>query len=206
MPTEADRLAHLRRSAEKIRMLAERADRTAIDRLLARPDATDQLDAPTLDFLRQAHDLVCSTTQALTTALENAKPTCNDAGQPTGVPSADLYLAPLCADSRTPAGSQPLDTADAWHRAHLRLPHRHDAPILIHIREFEDGYQAIPISVPIPDPPPIPTVETATTLVIDKSTGTVTRWPLLPLDTLARLYRRYQQREPMTFGDQPQQH
>ncbi|MFD0535293.1 hypothetical protein ACFQY7_17620 [Actinomadura luteofluorescens] len=44
------------------------------------------------------------------------------------------------------------------------------------------------------------------TLVIDKSTGTVTRWPLLPLDALARLYRRYQQRELMTFDDQPQPH
>ncbi|WP_339153703.1 hypothetical protein [Actinomadura luteofluorescens] len=206
MPTEADRLARLRRSAEKFRMLAERADRTAIDRLLARPDAAKQLDAPTLDFLRQAQDLVCSTAQALTTALEIAKPTCNDGDQLTGVHSADLCLAPLSAGSLTPADSQPLDPAEAWRRAHLRLPHRHDTPILIHIREFEDGYQAIPISVPIPEPPPIPTVETAITLVIDKSTGTVTRWPLLPLDTLARLYRRYQQREPMTFGDQPQPH
>ncbi|MEU9867883.1 hypothetical protein AB0C87_08545 [Actinomadura sp. NPDC048021] len=206
MPTEADRLALLRRSAEKTRMLAERADRTAIDRLLARPDAANQLDAPTLDFLRQAQDLVCSTAQALTTALEIAKPTCNDGSQPTGVPGADLYLAPLCANSLTPATSHPLDTAEAWRRAHLRLPHRGDVPILIHIREFEDGYQAIPISVPIPEPPPIPTVETAMTLVIDKSTGTVTRWPLLPLDALARLYRRYQQRELMTFDDQPQPH
>ncbi|WP_089316845.1 hypothetical protein [Actinomadura mexicana] len=201
MPTEADRLAHLRRSAEKIRMLAERADRTAIDRLLARPDAASQLDAPTLDFLRQAQDLVCSTTQALTTALEIAK-TSNDGDQPTGVPNADLHLATPSAAPLTPAAPQPLDTAEAWRLAHLRLPHRHDSPILIHIREFEDGYQAIPISVPIPEAPQIPTVETATTLVIDKSTGTVTRWPLLPLDALARLYRRYQQREPMTFGDQ----
>ncbi|MEU8305962.1 hypothetical protein AB0C84_20620 [Actinomadura sp. NPDC048955] len=205
MPTEADRLAHLRRSVEKIRMLAERADRTAIDRLLARPDAANQLDAPTLDFLRQAQDLVCFTTQALTTALEIAKPTCNDGDQPTGVPNTDLHLAQPSAAPLTPTASLPLDTAEAWRRAHLRLPHRHDTPTLIHIREFEDGYQAIPISVPIPEPPPIPTVETATTLVIDKSTGTVTRWPLLPLDTLTRLYRRYQQREPMTFGDPFQQ-
>ncbi|MFA1546127.1 hypothetical protein [Actinomadura chokoriensis] len=202
MYIEADRLARLRRSAEKIRMLAERADRTAIARFLARPEIARQLDAPTLDFLRQAQELISTTTYVLTTTLEAADPSPNDGGEPTATSNADLYLAPLGAASLTPAATRPLGTAEAWHSAHVRLCRHQDNPILIHIQEFEDGYQAIPIAVTIPEPPPVPTVETATTLVIDKITGAVTQWPLLPLDGLARLYRRYQQREPMTFDDQ----
>ncbi|MES9541863.1 hypothetical protein [Actinomadura sp. NPDC000600] len=201
MYIEADRLARLRRSAEQIRMLAERADRTAIDRFLARPETAHQLDAPTLDFLRQAQDLISTTTQVLTTALEAADPSHNDGGQPAAACNADLYLAPLGAGDVAPASTRLVDIAEAWRCAHLLLSRHHDNPILIHIQEFEDGYQAIPIAAHIPEPPPVPTIET-TTLVIDKITGTVTRWPLLPLDALARLYRRYQQREPMTFDDQ----
>lgn len=204
MNIEADHLAHLRRSTEKIRMLAERADRTAIDRFLARPETTRELDNHTLDFLRQAQDLIRTATQGLTTALEAADPSPNDVGQLAATSNADPYLAPSSAVFLTPAATRPLDTAEAWHRARLCLPRHHDNPVLIHIQEFEDGYQAIPIAVPIPEPPPVPTIETATTLVIDKITGTVTQWPLLPLDALARLYRRYQQQEPMTFADQPQ--
>ncbi|MEU8124941.1 hypothetical protein AB0C21_40040 [Spirillospora sp. NPDC049024] len=201
MNIEADRLAHLRRSSEKIRMLAERADRTAIDRFLARPETARQLDAPTLDFLRQAQDLISTTAQVLTTALEAADPSHNDGGQPAAASNPDLYLAPPGAGAVTSPSTRPLDTAEAWRCAHLRLSRHHDDPILIHIQEFEDGYQAIPIAVHIPEPPPVPTVETATTLVIDKTTGTVTQWPLLPLDALARLYRRYRRREPMIFED-----
>ena len=202
MYIEADCLARLRRSAEKIRMLAERADHTAIDRFLARPETARQLDAPTLDFLRQAQDLISTTTQVLTTALEAADPSCNDGGQLAAASNADLHLAPPGTGAVIPASRRALDTAEAWRCAHLRLSRPHDDPILIHIQEFEDGYQAIPIKAHIPEPPPVPTVETATTLVIDKITGTVTQWPHLPLDALARLYRRYRRREPMIFEDQ----
>ncbi|GAA1833914.1 hypothetical protein [Actinomadura chokoriensis] len=170
MHTSADRYTHLLRGLETIRRMAERADRTAIARLLNQPAAAGHLDEPTLDFLRQAQDLLLTTTRTLTRALE-----------PTGRPSA-------------------IDAAEAWRRAHLHLPRRGDELVLIHLAEFEDAYQAIPVLVDIPEPPPVPTLETATTLVIDKATGTVTRWPLLPLDVLARQYRRYKHREPMTLG------
>lgn len=171
----AGRHAHLLQALENIRTLAERADRNAIDRLLTQPSTASHLDDHTLDFLRRAQDLIFITTQTLT-----------------------AMLASDGSSSRPPAH---LDAAEAWRRAHLHLPHRDDAPILVHIQEFEEGYQATPILVPIPEPPQVPTMETATTLVIDKTTGTVTRWPLLPLDTLARQYRRYMNQEPMTFAD-----
>ncbi|MGI5325053.1 hypothetical protein [Actinomadura nitritigenes] len=95
-----------------------------------------------------------------------------------------------------------IDAAEAWRRARLRLPEGNDeSALLIRIQEFEDGYLAVPVRVAIPEPPPIPTAETPTGLVVDKSTGVVTRWPLLPLPVLARQYRFYQNRRPMTFDD-----
>lgn len=71
----------------------------------------------------------------------------------------------------------------------------------MHIQEFGAGFLAVPVRVDIPEPPPVPTAETPMGLVVDKSTGTVTRWPLLPLPVLARQYRRYQNGQPMTFDD-----
>lgn len=173
MHPAANRHAHLLQALENIRTLAERADRNAIDRLLTQPSATRHLDDHTLDFLRRAQDLIFTTTQTLTTML--------------------------ASDGSSSSHPAHLDAAEAWRRAHLHLPYRDDALVLVHIQEFGEGYQAIPILVPIPEPPPVPTSETATTLVIDKTTGTVTRWPLLRLDTLARQYRRYINQEPMTF-------
>ncbi|MFF4242622.1 hypothetical protein ACFYYL_42725 [Actinomadura geliboluensis] len=169
----ADRDTHLLQALENIRTLAERADRNVIDRLLTQPAATRHLDYHTLDFLRRAQDLIFITTQTLTTVLASDG-----------------------SSSRHPAH---LDAAEAWRRAHLHMPCRDDALVLIHIQEFGEGYQAIPILVPVPEPPLVPTIETATTLVIDKTTGTVTRWPLLRLDTLARYYRHYMKQEPMIF-------
>ncbi|MFA1551778.1 hypothetical protein [Actinomadura chokoriensis] len=165
--------APLLQGIESIRTLAELADPTAIARLLDQPAAISHLDDHTLDFLRRAQDLLLATTRTLTGALE-----------PTRRPTT-------------------IDIAEAWHRALLHLPRRDDGPVLIHIQEFEDAYQAIPILVPIPEPPPVPTLETATTLVIDKTTGTVTRWPLLPLDVLTSQYRRYKHQEPMLLDNQP---
>ncbi|QKG20112.1 hypothetical protein ACTIVE_1748 [Actinomadura verrucosospora] len=82
-----------------------------------------------------------------------------------------------------------------------RLPDRQGESVLVHIQEFEDGFLAVPVQVAIPEPSPVPTIETSSAFVVDRTTGAVTRWPLLPLDVLARQYRRYQNGQPMTFDD-----
>ncbi|NEA29493.1 hypothetical protein [Actinomadura bangladeshensis] len=180
MHPAANRHTHLLQGIESIRALAERADRNAIDHLLTHP-AADHLDDHTLDFLRHAQDLILITTHTLTTTL-GAQATASSRSRPT-----------------TPDHTTPLDAAEAWRRAHLYLPTRDEEPILIHVQEFQDGYRAIPILLAVPEPPPVPTIESATTLVIDKTTGAVTRWPLLPLDVLASQYRCYKREEPLTF-------
>ncbi|NKZ03283.1 hypothetical protein [Actinomadura latina] len=180
-----------------IRTLAERADRNAIDRLLTQPSVTSHLDDHTLDFLRHAQDLLFITTQTLTTVLQaegSSGTHCCQKDEGLNPEAHPAHGSPL-----TPNRSVSLDAAEAWRRARQYLPDRQEDPIVLHLQEFEDGYQAIPILVSIPDPPPVPTVEAVTTLVIDKTTGLVTRWPLLPLDALAKQYRRYKRDEPMTF-------
>jgi hypothetical protein len=94
-----------------------------------------------------------------------------------------------------------IDEAEAWRRARVRLPSSEQEPTLIHIREFGDGFLAVPVQAVMPEPPPIPTAETPAGLVIDKASGAVTRWPLLPLPVLALQYRRYLNGQPMTFDD-----
>lgn len=206
MPIAAHRHhADFLRDFESIRTLAERADRTAIDRFLNQPSATSQLDDHTLDFLRRIQNLVLATTQKLTRALDTGelptKCSCRQDGTPNSEDCSTPYSLATAAPSAAFECPAALDTAEAWRRAHVRLPTHDEDPILIHIREFEDGYQAIPVVVAIPTPPPVPTIETPTTPVIDKVTGTVTWWPLLPLDVLARQYRRYKHREPMVFTE-----
>ncbi|MER6808101.1 hypothetical protein ABT299_02370 [Spirillospora sp. NPDC000708] len=94
-----------------------------------------------------------------------------------------------------------IDAAEAWRRARARWPCSDQEPTLIHIREFGDGFLAVPVQVVMPEPPPIPTAETPVGLVVDKASGAVTRWPLLPLPVLALQYRRYLNGKPMTFDD-----
>ncbi|WP_138642023.1 hypothetical protein [Actinomadura geliboluensis] len=156
---------------KNIRTVAERADSHAIERSLTQPSVTSHIDDDTLDFLRRAHDLLLITTRML--------------------------IGMLAPPHRPPT----IDIAEAWRRAHLYLPRRNDGLVLLHMRELEEAYQAIPILVAIPEPPPVPTLETETTLVIDKTTGAVTRWPLLPPDVLTRQYHRYKRQAPMTFDE-----
>ncbi|MEU8344781.1 hypothetical protein AB0C74_24030 [Spirillospora sp. NPDC048832] len=200
MHSADDHHAHLRRGIESIRTLAERADRNAIDRLLTQPPAINNLDDHTLDFLRRAQDLLLTTTQILTTILETQASPNKRGHQQDGSTNTDP-----CPATHSPSAAQnnltPVDVAEAWRRADLHLPRHHEHPILLHIQEFEDGYQAIPIQVSIPEPPSIPNIETPTTLVIDKATGAVTRWPLLCINVLSHQYRRYRRQAPMTFDD-----
>lgn len=198
MHASADRRAQLLRGIESIRTLAERADSNAIDRLLAQPSTIRHLDGHTLDFLRRAQDLLLFTTQALATNIETQSSPGRHGRPRDGASNIDT--APSTRGLPiTPDHAAPLDAAEAWRRAHLYLPPHHEEPSLIHIQEFDNGYQAIPIQISVSEPLLIPTIESATTLVIDKTTGAVTRWPLLPLDVLASQYRRYKREEPMTF-------
>ena len=193
MHNAADLHARLARAIEDLRALVGRVDSNGsdlvLDQLTSSGDLTDAVAC-----LRHAHELLINIAETLTSVVgaHHTHGNCHDR-------FSRQHHATVPA--LTPQDFTTIDAAEAWRRAHLHLPDHRDDPILIHIQEFEDGYQAIPILATIPEPPPVPTVETPTTLVIDKTTAIVTRWPLLPVDVLANQYRRYQHQEPMNLDD-----
>ncbi|MEU8803287.1 hypothetical protein [Spirillospora sp. NPDC048819] len=198
MHKAADLHARLARATEDIRAFAGRVASNGINQVFDRLIRTGDPDANTIAFLCRVHDLLVSAEDALMVVIEAHREHEGPSGQ-HGCQHCGKALVPTLPNGIS------VGPAEAWRRAHLHLPARHDEPILIHIQEFEDGYQAIPILTTIPEPPPVPTLETPTTLVIDKTTGTVTRWPLLPIDVLAKQYHRYQHQEPMTFDGHSEQ-
>lgn len=194
MHAATDRLAHLLQDVENIWRLAERADSEAIENLLAQPVA-DHLDDHTLNFLRRAQDLIFITTRTLTMVLRTAAPSTTRGCQQEETTDTGSCFPSLLASQHP----MPLDAAEAWRRARLHFSRHHEDSILIHIKEFEEGYQAIPIVASVPEPPPVPTIETPTTLVLDKATGAATLWPLLRLEVLARHYLSYKRQAPIAF-------
>ncbi|GAA0284362.1 hypothetical protein GCM10009527_095540 [Actinomadura nitritigenes] len=188
MHPAADRYTRLLRAVETVGKLAQQGDIETIEHLLTQPTTT-RLDASTANALRNARDSILVIRRALTALLEAAHEdgtTLNVIARPTG-------------DDPTSLGHRSIDRAEAWRRAHRHLPSHGTTLLLLHIEEFQDGFRALPVQVDIPEPPSIPSLETPTTLAVDKTTGAVTRWPLLSLDVLSRQYRRYRQGEPMTL-------
>ncbi|TDB95675.1 hypothetical protein [Actinomadura sp. 7K534] len=193
MHTGPDLHARLARDIEAVRTLAGQVDSNGDDHVLDQLTRTGGLD-DTMAFLRRAHHLLISITETLTLLIGAHDVYEDSSGQPDPRKHAK-------GRTSTPQDLVTVDAAEAWRRAHLHLTDHRDTSILLHIEEFEDGYRATPIPVSLPEAPRIPTLETPATLVINKTTGAVTRWPLLPLDVLANQYRRYARQEAMDFDE-----
>ncbi|MFI0350975.1 hypothetical protein [Actinomadura sp. 9N407] len=203
MPNDLDPHGHIARTVDELLATVRRADQATIRRFLDAASSNDRLDTHSLALLRQAPNLSLTLATVLNTLLDEhahgsdkpARPSCIEPAEPNTCGILQRVVDAVGAAH----GHQAMDAAEAWRRANLYLSDPNDGALLVHIQEFEDGFFATPICVALPEPPHVPTIETATGLVIDKVTGTVTRWPRLPLDVLAKQYRRYQRDEPMTF-------
>lgn len=169
---------------------AMRADNAAICATVEAVGGRGRLDAHTAEFMRQARNSVLGTCAALTGVLHAHRCV-------TGP-----YGAEVCASCGTAAACRTLqhindslsayrtgrvaeiDRAEAWRRADAWLNRDAARPLLIAVEEFPDGFVAWPV------PQPRPAGDT-TLLVVDKRTGRLTRWPLLPKDVLVVQYRNY---------------
>ncbi|GAA4239999.1 hypothetical protein GCM10022254_63060 [Actinomadura meridiana] len=156
-------------------MTAMRADPKAVAAFV---QDSPGLDPHTRDFLREARRLALTCATALTAVLEGHRPDgthclacgtleCRTLRRIAGV---------LAAYSVRPV---PVDRAEAWRRADACLARGDRPTVPIGIEPFEHGYVAWPA---------FDIGEGDFVLVIDRITGTVTRWPRLPLDVLAREY------------------
>ncbi|MBC6462092.1 hypothetical protein [Actinomadura sp. HBU206391] len=84
-------------------------------------------------------------------------------------------------------GAQPygIDRAEAWRRAETWLTRGGRPRVAVAVEEFAEGY----IARPIPYGPE--EHEHERVVVVDRRTGGLTLWPVLPENVLAEQYRRY---------------
>ncbi|GLZ15577.1 hypothetical protein Acsp04_58120 [Actinomadura sp. NBRC 104425] len=162
---------------------ALRADPDAINAAVTH--LVGHLDPHSRHLLRNARPLVLGCATALIAVLEAHRPQTD----PSGRQVCRACRTPECPTLHRVAqvmavhGSRPIvvDRAEAWRRADACLS-RDRHPVPIEIREFEYGYVAWPAHGPDAN---------GFLLVIDHHTGALTRWPRLPLETLALQYRAY---------------
>ncbi|MEU5882844.1 hypothetical protein [Spirillospora sp. NPDC047279] len=206
MRTAAEVHARTKATLEAVMSTAHRADGQAIQRALEDLGARGLLDAPTQAFLRQAHAITLTTASALAAVLDvhdgRSHPRvligCNSCASHASQPCrtigrvADVFalhrmrLLPL------------IDAGEAWNRGQsaLRLndPER---PLLLAVEEFSEGFVIRPVDHALPPPPPVPTLATERVLIVDKRTGEITDWPLMPLTSMSVQYRRFKDGRPM---------
>jgi hypothetical protein len=161
---------------------AMRADPHALDRLAhANPAALDPHSAA---FAGAARTLALATTAALTTVL-NAHRYGRDARDRMVCLACGLdrcRTVRAISDVLAAYGlqSHPVDRAEAWRRADAWYARTVGHPVLLSVESFDEGFIARPATRP-----------SGSMLVIDRHTGTLTEWPRLDTDTLAREYRDY---------------
>ncbi|MEU6041228.1 hypothetical protein ABZ801_38130 [Actinomadura sp. NPDC047616] len=92
-----------------------------------------------------------------------------------------------------------IDAAEAWRRARSHFKESGEEEPLISIQPFPEGFLARHVHTALPAPPALPEPSTERVLVVDRITGQLTVWPLMPLTTTSTQYRRFKRGEPMTF-------
>ncbi|MDL4821173.1 hypothetical protein [Actinomadura opuntiae] len=170
---------------------AMRADARTIDTALLQL-GDGGLDPYSREFVREARRLVLACTAALTCVLSAHRPGAGPGGDEIcrGCGTSGCRTLHGVADVLAAYAVRPvtIDRAEAWRRADAWF-NRDGDPAPVAIAEFADGFAAWRV----PD-------ETAQVIVIviDRERGTLTLWPPLPLDTLAREYRTYRRADQQT--------
>lgn len=97
----------------------------------------------------------------------------------------------------------PLDRGAAWARAdaHFNGASAGGVRRLISLTDLGAFYVARGVRAGLPEPARVQELDVETVLLIDKTSGEMSRWPLLPDADLVVQYRRYQRGEPMILGE-----
>ncbi len=138
-----------------------------------------------------------------------------DAHRPTGAAACPACeTAAPCPTMRRVAAAlvshgawqgAPLERGAAWAfaDAHFNRPATGGARRLVLLSDLGAFYVARGVSVVLSEPPQVPMPDGETVLVLDKGSGRMSRWPLLPDADLIVQYRRYLCGEPMILGERP---
>lgn len=203
----AEIYARFRASAIAARAAALCADENAIQQAVTQL-AFDGLDERSVALLRRAPRLVLGTATALEAVVtlhrgrvdEYGAITCHECRTSAGTPCRTVRRVAECLSATSHESL--VDTAEAWRRANAYLgADQRAGHLLIAMAEFNDGYVARPVRLALPEPPSVPNPNSDRVLIIDKRTGEITTWPLMPLAATAVMYGRYKRGEAMVFND-----
>ncbi|MUN36471.1 hypothetical protein [Actinomadura litoris] len=162
--------------------IAMRADVHAIDAGLVEGG---RLDLNSRKFVGQARGLVLACGAAMTRVLAAHRPGDDPYGREIclgcGIPDCRTLRGVdhvLAAYSVRPVV---VDRAEAWRRADACL-RPGGRPVPLAVEEFSAGFVARPVEIAAGD---------TYLLVVDRYTGALSRWPLMPFETLVGEYERY---------------
>ncbi len=159
---------------------AMRADVHSIDATLVQHG---RLDPYSREFVAQSRRLVLACTAALTCVLSAHRPGGDGHGKQIcqGCGTRDCRTLHGVADvlAAYTVRPAPVDRAEAWRRADVYFA-RDGRPVPVTVEEFADGFITRPATMPSDDPHPV--------LIVDRDTGALSRWPVLPYDLLIREY------------------
>jgi hypothetical protein len=169
--------------------VAMRADPTGIGAALEDLAARGLVDGHTAEFLRRARRLTLAGAAALSAAVgthrygtgADGTRTCLNCG--TTEPCRTLRRTAEALTAYLGARPYGIDRAEAWRRAETWLTRGGALRVAVAVEEFSEGY----IARPVPYGPD----EHERVVVVDRRTGGLTLWPVLPENVLTEQYRRY---------------
>ncbi|MEV5576611.1 hypothetical protein AB0L06_41840 [Spirillospora sp. NPDC052269] len=200
--TPDDSHARLVKYVHAAAKLAVRADHLALDRTGRRLAADGALDQASAEFLQQAPRTVIVLAAALHAILDLHRPWAGSPDPGAGCRECGTSKVAACRTLGRMAdvlGAHQLDklpcvdAAEAWRRAHPRRRPADRGEVVSTVTEIADAYVVRSMVI---EPPPVPIrVEPSSerVLLVDKVTGQVVIWPLMPLPALERGYSRYRQ-------------
>jgi hypothetical protein len=206
MRTASDVHARIKDTLEAAITAARRADNDRIQCVLDDAASSGSLDDHSVAFLRQAHALVLGAAIALSAVTEVHSGLSDQCGtvdcRSCGTLEHELCptigrIADVLALYRMKRLTA-IDVAEAWRRANAYFARDRTSGghSLISVEEFSEGFIARSAHITLPPPPAVPRPDSERVLILDRMTGEITVWPLMPTSVINTQYRRYKRGEP----------
>ncbi|NKZ06173.1 hypothetical protein [Actinomadura latina] len=188
----------------------ERLVREARDTALA-DLAQDEAGNSAVELIQGARRFLADAMAALADVLDAHRPVLTSAGGrtcpecETAAPCPTVHRVAAALASHGARRGAPLDRGAAWARAeaHFNESSSGGSRRLISLADLGAFYVARGVRVRLAEPPRVPAPDAETVLVIEKTHGRMSRWPLLSEADLIVQYRRYLHGEPMILDGWP---
>ncbi|MGI5171629.1 hypothetical protein ACQEU3_45520 [Spirillospora sp. CA-253888] len=197
--TQAEFHARLALTVQAAESSAMRADQQTVERAVQHLAETELLDKASAEFLRESSRMVVGLSAALNAVLDVHQamlhPDGSDVGcRECGTAAASCRTLKQIAHTFTLHRLRRLpcvDAAEAWRRARARYRPSDSKEVASLVTEISGAFVVRSLAVTLPSPPARVGPGSERVLVVDKLTGQVVVWPLMPEAALAASYARY---------------